>query len=435
MFFFADAFAGFMNDSLSAPGIRVLAPAVLFACIISIYRGYAQGYENMIPTAASQIVEVLCKAVFGIAFALWLASLDYSMHMVSAGAIMGVTIGLGLCVPLLVWYKRRMDRKMAVTVSDGEVVPGHLRVFGSIMKVSIPITLSASFMAIMTFIDTAVVLGRLQTGALMLTEAAARAEFGIYTLAQSVYNLPLALIIPVSISIIPAIAAALARGQGGEAKSIMQSSVKLVNLLAMPAAAGLMVLATPILIVLFKDDRELTTTIMTILGAASFFACLQYITTAILQANGHERIALITFPLGALLKIILGYILAGNPNYGIIGSPIGTLACFAVISVLNMVFIIIKVKERPKFSSVFLRPLLCSVVMAGAAGLIYALILRVGEGILGTGRFAVTLYLAAAVIVGIAVYGVLIIVTRTITMEDMKLIPKGEKLAKILRVR
>jgi len=328
-----------------------------------------------------------------------------------------------------------MDRKLAITGTDSEEVPGRVRALGRLMKVSIPITLSASFMSIMTFIDTAVLLGRLQTGALMLTEAAARAQFGIYTLALSVYNLPLALIIPVSISIIPAIAAALAKGQGDEARSIMQSSVKLVNLLAMPAAAGLMILATPILIALYNDDRQLTTTIMTILGAASFFACMQYITTAILQANGYERVALITFPIGAVLKIALTYILVGHSSFGIIGSPIGTLACFAVISTLNITFIMIKIKERPKFGTVFFRPLLCSAVMAGAAFSVYRLIFWLGSGIIGTGRFAVTFYLAVAIIVGVAVYGVLIIVSRTITMEDMKLVPKGEKVAKFLHIR
>jgi len=118
MFIFADAFAGLMNDSLAAPGIRVLAPAVFFACVISVYRGYAQGHENMVPTAASQVVEVVCKAVFGIAAAMWLRSMGSAMHIVSAGAIMGVTIGLGLCVPLLIWFKGKIGRGLTVNTGD-----------------------------------------------------------------------------------------------------------------------------------------------------------------------------------------------------------------------------------------------------------------------------------------------------------------------------
>ena len=80
----------------------------------------------------------------------------------------------------------------------------------------------------------------------------------------------------------------------------MQSSIKLVNLLAMPASAGIMVLASPILTALYNDPRQLPSDMLVILGAATLFVCLQFVTTAILQANGFERVALITFPVGRL---------------------------------------------------------------------------------------------------------------------------------------
>ena len=508
MFLNADGFSGMMNNSMAASGIRVLAPAVFFVCIISVYRGYAQGFENMIPTAVSQIVEVICKAAFGVAAAMWLVRLNYGPDIVSAGAIMGVTVGLGLCIPLLVWYKRKLDRGISAGgagegytgvahdsagtgvpadagtgILEGAGVdpdygadqddsaayelPGRWGVLWRIMKVSIPITLSASFMSIMVVIDNSIVLGRLQN-ALGFTEHAASALFGMYSRGLTIYNLPPALVVPVSVSIIPAIAAALARKRssdggkgadsgknaaalarkrnrkakgdsgadsGGEAGIIMQSSVKLVNLLAMPASAGMMVLASPIMTALYNDSRELTSTMLLILGAASCFGCLQYVTTAILQANGHERVALMTFPVGAAFKILLGYVLAGNPDFGIIASPIGTLVCFVVISALNIAFIMARVKDRPKFGHVFIKPLFCSAVMAGAAFAVYRLLFLLLNGMLGTGRYAVAAYLGLSMIAGIAVYGLLIIVTRTITMDDMKLVPKGEKLAKMLRIK
>ena len=433
MFLFADTFAGWMHNSMAAPGIRVLAPAVFFVCIISVYRGYAQGFENMIPTAMSQVVEVICKAAFGIAVAMWLVSRNYDTPIVSAGAIMGSTIGLGLSVPLLIWYKRRVDCGLPVG-EDHIVLPSRTRVFGELMKVSIPITLSASFMSIMVVIDNSIVLGRLQS-ALGLSENAASEQFGIYTKGLTIYNLPPAVIVPVSISIIPAIAAALARKRADEAGGIMQSSVKLVNLIAMPAGAGLMVLARPILMALFMESNQTAVNSLMILGAASFFVCLQYITTAILQANGHERVALLTFSVGAAAKILIGYILSGNPRFGVLGAAIGTLACFIVIFALNIIFIMVRVRERPKFLAVFAKPLLCTVLMAAAAFFVYQLLYRVGAGLIGVGRLAVAVYLAGAIAIGVIVYAVLIIITRTITKEDMSLVPNGEKLAQKLRIK
>ena len=433
MFLFADGLSGLMNNRLAAPGIQVLAPAVFFACIISVYRGYAQGFENMIPTAVSQIVEVICKMAIGLAVAMWFVSMSYEPHIVSAGAITGVTIGLGLCVPPLVWYKRKLDRGLGT--AEGSVkLPSGLSIFGSLMKVSIPITLSASFMSIMAVIDNSVVLGRLQS-AFLFTEEEALALFGVYTRGLTIYNLPPALIVPVAVSIIPAIAAALAKEDKDEAGSIMRSSIKLHNLLAMPACAGVMVLAGPILLALYNESRENAVTMLIILGAASFFVCLQHITMAILQANGHERIAMLTFPVGAVLRIMLSYFLVGNPNVGIVGTPIGNLACFMVISALNIVFIMTRVKHRPKLSDTFLKPLLCTAAMAAAAYLVYELVYRLGYNLVGAGRFAVSLYLAAAIFAAVIVYVILVIVTRTVTMEDMKLVPKGEKLAEILRIK
>ena len=433
MFLFAGKLAGFMNNSNAAPGIRVIAPAVFFSCIISVYRGYAQGFENMVPTAASQVVEVLCKTVFGIAAAMWLIGRSYELPTVAAGAITGVTVGLALCIPLLIRFKRKMDVGLRLD-DDLSELPGSSRVFGQLMKVCIPITIGASFMTIMAVIDNSIVQGRLQTG-LGFSEFESSSLFGLYSKCVTIYNLPSALIVPVSVSIVPAIAAALARKNSDETKGIMQSAVKLVNLLAMPASAGIMVLARPILTALYSDTRQETVTIMTILGAASFFLCLQFITTAILQANGFERITMITFPIGGVCLVALDYILVGNPKFGITGSPMGTLMCYTVISLLNIIFIRTRVKERPKLSGAFIKPFLCSVAMAAVAFGLYRLVSRIGSGLLGDGRMATVVYLAATIVVSVAVYVVLIVGSRTITEDDLKLLPKGDKLARILRIR
>jgi len=435
MFFFADALAGFMNSSLAAYGIRVLSPAVFFACIISVYRGYAQGHENMVPTAMSQLIEVTCKVIIGISAALFLSSRNYPSYIVSAGAIVGVTTGLGLAVPLLAWYKRKMSRMFPSNDSCCND-PGQSagKIFAHIMKVSIPITLTMAFMSINVVISNSIVIGRLQS-ALGFADYEALAQYGMVARGMTVTNLPYALVVPISISTVPAIAAAIAKGQSKRSGNIMQSSLKIVNLVAMPAAVGIMTLAAPILMALYEFDLQLATMSLIILGAASFFVNLQYITTAMLQANGFERTTLITFPIGVSINILLSFILSGNPNIGILATPIGMLTCFIVISMLNISFIIAKVKDRPKFSKVFIRPLLCSIAMAAAAFGVFSLL----SGLHFTTAFNVQIFTGAllliSVISGIIVYGFLIVVSRTVTMDDMKLIPKGAKIAKFLRIK
>jgi len=106
-----------------------------------------------------------------------------------------------------------------------------------------------------------------------------------------------------------------------------------------------------------------------------------------------------------------------------------------VMSALNIFFILLKVKTRSKFRSAFIKPLVCTAATSVAAFLFYELLSRIGAGIFGSGRMAVCVYLAGAIVVAAAVYVVLIIVTRAVTTEDMKFVPKGDKLAKVFRIR
>ena len=93
MFFCADQLAGLMHDSMAAPGIKALAPAVICVGCLSAFRGYAQGHGRMTPTAVSQIIEALCKLTVGLGLAYWLVKHGADASHAAAGAITGVTVG------------------------------------------------------------------------------------------------------------------------------------------------------------------------------------------------------------------------------------------------------------------------------------------------------------------------------------------------------
>ena len=436
MFVFADSLAQIMRNSLAAPGIRILAPAVFFACIVSVYRGYAQGLEYMTPTAMSQVLEAVAKLISGVALAWVIVGRGFTMQYAAAGANAGVTVGLLVCVPLLILYKRKVDRTLP-SVSATESLPARGAALQQILRISAPIMLGASLMALVTTVDLIVVQSRLQF-AVGLTESQASSYVGLFAMAQTIANLPQSFVVAISASIIPAIAASITDGKGGTAKNIMQSAIKFVNIIIMPASVGVMVMSRPIMSALYGlygDAWNTASTILTIFGVAAFFVCLQLITTAILQANGYERIPMFTLPIGGALQIGINYVLSGNPSIGVISLPIGLLAGHATISLLNIGFIISKVKNRPNFGGVFIKPLLCTIVMGVAAYSVYGLLNRFASPVLGTGRLSTIIYLTATIAVSALVYGVLIIVSRTITRDDLRLLPKGERLADILRVK
>ncbi len=168
MVLFPSQIAGMMGDPGAAPGIAVLGPGVLFVCIISVYRGYSQGFQNMIPTAISQIIEVVSKAVIGIAIALWLSRMHYESPAISAGAIMGVTVGLGISIPVLMLEKRKSDRRRGRP--DYSDTPLSSPTPSRRYEISFPVTLSSSIMNIISLIDTKIILSVLR-GAPALTTA------------------------------------------------------------------------------------------------------------------------------------------------------------------------------------------------------------------------------------------------------------------------
>ena len=76
-----DAGAGFVVAGLSA----------VFAGVISTFRGWFQGFEDMTPTAISQVSEQVLKVGIGIWLAIVLASFGVSYAV--AGAFLGVLAG------------------------------------------------------------------------------------------------------------------------------------------------------------------------------------------------------------------------------------------------------------------------------------------------------------------------------------------------------
>jgi len=132
--------------------------------------------------------------------------------------------------------------------------------------------------------------------------------------------------------------------------------------------------------------------------------------------------------IGGGVKVIVNYFLVGLPQVNILGAAIGTLCCYGTITVLNL-FALGRLEgdHKLRFSAVMLKPLAAAAIMG------------VGAFLACRGLTALTVSSKIAclggVAVGAAVYAVLVVVLKVITYDDCMLLPKGEKIAKILRIR
>ncbi len=432
MFFGSAQLASFMNDDLAFWSIRALSPAVFCVCLLACMRGYTQGQGNMTPTAVSQILEALCKLGIGLSLAWYFLQLGKGVEISAAGAILGVTVGTVLSMVFLIFYLlRHRDRTESLDVPESSST-----LMKKVLMIGVPITLSNSAMSIITLIDSKIVLGRLETISSLLTETPT-ALYGQYTFGMDLINLPPSFVYPVTMSLIPFAAATMARKDSAGANRIISSAFRLIAILAIPAGVGLSVLSGPILLMLYPAQQDAAIAAgphLQVLGIACIFICLMTLTNAILQSYGHERIPICTMIAGGVVKIVMNYVLVGNPDINIHGAPISTLCCYLVISGLNLFFVWKYSPEKPHYLQLFTKPVIASVLMGGAAWAVYGFVDRALSG----GHSAYSANALATLVgigAGVVVYFILVIALRILRAEDLKSVPYGARIIKLLHLK
>ena len=249
-------------------------------------------------------------------------------------------------------------------------------------------------------------------------------------MTQTIFNMPCSFITPITISIIPAITAQLTLRNDKEAKATEESAARITGLISMPCAFGLGLMAEPVTALLggyTGENLVLATKLMSLLGFAIMFNAVVLVTTAIMQAHGHAGRPVINMLIGGLLKLAAVFMLTGNPRIGIVGTPIGTLACYLAICMLNLFSIRTLLPHPPAILRNLFRPFLAAGIMGiFVSGSLY------GLKMLGiTSRLILC---GGPIAVGVAVYVLACVKIKVITREDCLLLPKGEKIAKLLKL-
>ena len=148
-----------------------------------------------------------------------------------------------------------------------------------------------------------------------------------------------------------------------------------------------------------------------------------------LQAHGYAHVPVINMLLAGVAKLAAVYVLVGNPAIGILGAPIGAALCYGAIAVMNLIAIVKLVPQKPRLVRNLLRPVLPAAVMGVAVYATYQGLIR----LLGSDGSRVLLC-GLPIVAGVIVYCVAVILCKSITREDCLLLPKGEKIAKFLKL-
>ena len=446
--------ANVMEQPDAWAAILCLAPCALFMGIMSPSRGFFQGQGNMRPTSRSQMLEAVIKLIVGLALAFCIMQITSKVHLAAAGAILGVTVSCAVSAAYLI---TKLQKAYKALPESGETPETFSKTAKELLKVAVHITIGSAGLQLLTVVETGLYMDRIvdllntnrYSGPLIdllrqqVTEATPNLTAqqissqvavnlkGIYNFAQTIFNMPCAFIIPIGTSVIPAITEHLTLRRDQQVQSTEESAARITGLISMPCAVGLVILAEPVMALLGGyTGLKLTLAgqLMALLGFCIFaYTVIQY-TNAVLQSHGYAHVPVVNMLLSGIVKLVAVYFLAGNPNIGILGVPIGTILCYTSIALMNLASIRRCVPQKPKLARNLLRPILAAATMGVAVyGALWLLrdILHISSRVILCG---------GPVCVGVVVYLVMVVVTRTITKEDCALLPKGDKIAKILRL-
>ncbi len=461
--------AGNGNDG-ALLSVIAISPAGFFGCMMSAYRGYYEGLRTMTPSASTQIIEVIAKLIFGLALAwgvTYWAQMQYqaggtvfgqtvtstvglqrvTAPYASAAAIFGVTISTFVgTLYLLILHKRKGD---GIDKEDLKYSPRPLRyrvILLRLIKIAIPISLGSIVINVAQFIDTFTIITRLDAafaahgaemnaifGSLIPAETLAAGEganfiYGSYMgYALSVFNLVPAFTSIFGKSALPNVAAAWTVRDKRNTRINIESVIRMTCLVGIPASLGIFAMAEPILTLLFPSktaEVAIAAPVLSMQGISLIFLGLTSPLFAVLQGLGRADLPPKFMLVSAVLKFIVNWVAIGIPSVNIQGAAAGTAACYATIVILCLIWLRKITGIRFRFVRLLIKPLLSGAACALTAYAVYHWLL----GSFGSN----TIKTLAGIACGALVYAVLILVLRGITKEDVLMLPKGEKFAKLL---
>ena len=422
------------KNIINVEGVRytlmVLAPAIMFVAAGAVMRGYFAGLGTMKPTSITQTLEQFLNCLLTITFVYCTIGKDTAI-MAAAGNLSSTIAIIIAFIYIVIFYRKQ--RKEILEDCKNQTVEMETKTTKQILKiifaVSIPMTIGSLVAELNATIDTLTVSNCIQTafqgiiqGGKEALELKAMQLSGMVSKIETIVRLPLAINAAFCTALVPAIAASLARKDRETAVKRLSFSFFLTIIIILPCAVGLVVLAEPILKTIYPNYSD-GASILAITSISMTFVALSYVINGGLYGLGKTHVPAIALAIGAGVKTILNIILVSNPKINILGSPISSAICQAINFAICSFYLSKYIKLDIKIIKHIIKPLISAGIMGLVAyGTHYVLIDRIGNS-------KATII---AILIGAIIYGVMLIATKTLSKEDMYMIPFGTKLYKIL---
>ncbi|MGL4572939.1 MAG: putative polysaccharide biosynthesis protein [Clostridium sp.] len=403
LFFFAEPIINFLKwDSKAYYSLIGISFAPLIISIMTIFRGFFQGLQNMTPSGISQILEQIGRVIFGIGLAVLLLpkGIEYAAGGAAFGAAAGGLLGGGYL------YIKYLLTKKSFGIKKVKSDPA---LMNRILKIAIPISLGATVGTVMSLIDS-IFIPRELLNAGFTTQQSTILYAQLAGKASVIVNIPMTLSMALSISLIPIIAEKFILGRKREVESKVSLSIKLSSVIGIPCMFGMFFLAEPIMRLIFPGRHE-GFEILRYLSLTVPFIILTQTTTSILQGVGKYILPVINLFIGCAIKLILTVTLVSRPEFNIYGAVIASIVAYVVTTILNIILLKMTLKTKIGVLGNIGKPIVCSTIMIVVVIFSYVNILRytASNGIA----------CLVSVFLGIIIYMLAIIFMRVFSAQDV----------------
>ena len=438
MVLLAKPFFGATSHEESVTAAYVIAPSLLFVCVVSAFRGYYQGLRNMYPTAVGQLIEAVLKFGLGLGATIWASNRGYAPAVQAACAISGITAGILLEMLMLFVYRLVTRNKRPAGTDDGALPVSVLTM--RVLLIALPATVTSSALYLSNFLDTIIIKSGLMAGG--VAEKTADNLYSAYTSYPTAIAdlLPSTLIYPLAISVLPAVSGALAVKNTENANRYIRQSLRVSLLIGLPCCAILAATADSCLNLLYLDAfpkyaaidaLSVSANALRILSVGIIFMAVVSTGNALLNAIGKIWLPLVSVGTGVAVLALIEFFGVRSP-LGIYAAPLSSVACYAAAAALNLIFL-----GKHTTADLFLprlaaKPFLCAAVTGGVTFGLHELL---KSFIPNSTRAGACVILVLCGIAALLTYGGMLFLTKGITREEIALLPFGKKLVRLFPER
>lgn len=309
---------------------RLLSPAVFFVSLLAVVRGWFQGVNNMLPTAATEVLEQVIKVLVGVALALYFKN---NLQLAVASTLFAVTLSEAACA-LFAFMLYRGERGKKPLFRDGAV--SRMR----ILKYTLPLTFTAIAMPVSQLAESIVAVNLMR-----LASPDAVALYGIYSgCAVTMINLPVSLTYGLAAASVPAIAPLAASGKIYEAKRLAIKSLFITFAVSVPCAVALFVFSPLAAHIIFGSlpaaHTALLVRLVRIMAVNAVTLSLVQTGSACLNALGSPLRATFAQWMSCILRVALTAILIRFGGLLAEGAAVAANAAYFVAAALDLWYII-----------------------------------------------------------------------------------------------